>query len=90
MKMVEIYTKSFCPYCNRAKELLRIKGVTFVEYDITANPNKEREMHDRAQRDTVPEIFVGGELLGDCNDLFELDERNALDPILELNPGQSG
>lgn len=84
MKNVEIYTKSYCPYCQRAKELLRIKGMPFVERDITSDPAGEREMQARTGRDTVPAIFVDGVLLGGCAELFDLDERDELDPILDL------
>ncbi len=85
MKTVEIYTKSYCPYCTRAKELLRIKGVSFTEYDVTADPVREQEMHTRSGRQTVPEIFIEGVLIGGCNELFELDERGELDQVLDLN-----
>ena len=62
MKTMEIYTKSYCPYCRRAKELLRIKGVEFIEYDVTTDPAREQEMRPRSGRTTVPEIFVGDQL----------------------------
>ena len=84
MKKVEIYTKSYCPFCKRAKELLRIKGVTFIEYDVTSDPTGEQEMHRRSGRETVPEIFVDGTLLGGCSDLFDLDEKGELDSLLDL------
>jgi len=86
MKKVEIYTKSYCPFCHRAKELLHIKGVDFVEYDVTSDPAREREMTERSGRETVPEIFVDGTLLGGCDDLFDLDEKGGLDPLLALKP----
>ncbi len=86
MKRVEIYTKSYCAYCKRAKELLRIKGVSFTEFDVTDDPVKEREMRERSGRDTVPEIFVDGRLIGGCSDLFDLDEKGELDAILGLTP----
>lgn len=89
MKHVEIYTKSYCPYCDRAKELLRIKQVGFTEYDVTTDPLKEREMRERSGRDTVPEIFVDGRLLGGCSDLFELDEKGELDDLLGLRDAGS-
>jgi len=82
MKKIEIYTKSYCPYCQRAKELLKIKGVEFIEYDVTANPEKEAEMHQRSGRRTVPEIFIGEYLIGGCDDLFNLDETGQLDALL--------
>ena len=90
MKQVEIYTKGYCPYCRRAKELLRIKGVEFTEYDITADPSREQEMRRRGGRETVPEIFVEGQLLGGCDDLFELDEKGDLDRLLEAGPLSHG
>lgn len=85
MKRVEIYTKSYCPYCHRAKELLRIKGVEFIEYDVTTDPLREREMRERSGRTTVPEIFADDLLLGGCDDLFELDEQGELDRRLGLS-----
>ncbi|MDT8444123.1 MAG: glutaredoxin 3 [Desulfuromonadales bacterium] len=82
MKTIEIYTKNYCPYCHRAKELLTQKGSIFVEYDVTRDPAKEQEMRQRSGRGSVPEIFVDGELLGGCDDLFELDENGRLDERL--------
>ncbi len=84
MKTVEIYTKSYCPYCKRAKELLRIKGVSFIEFDVTTDPLKEQEMRQRSGHETVPEIFVDGQLLGGCSELFDLDENGELDGLLDL------
>lgn len=84
MKKIEIYTKSYCPYCQRAKELLRIKEVPFIEHDTTTNPLLEREMQERSGRTTVPEIFVDDVLLGGCDDLFELDEKDELNRLLGL------
>lgn len=87
MNLVEIYTKSYCPYCQRAKELLRIKGVAFTEYDVTQDPAKEAEMRRRSGRQTVPEIFIDGTLVGGCSDLFERDETGELDRLLWIrNP----
>ena len=82
MKTVEIYTKHYCPYSQRAKELLRLKEVNFIEYDITEDLPRAREMRERSGRDTVPQIFINGELLGDCDDLFTLEEQGILDRIL--------
>lgn len=83
MSGIEIYTKSYCPYCFRAKELLRIKGVSFTEYDVTGDPEREAEMQQRSGRSTVPEIFIDGRLIGGCDDLFALDELGKLDPLLD-------
>lgn len=82
MKRVEIYTKNYCPYCYRAKELLKIKGVEYTEYDVTSDPDKEAEMINRAGYKTVPEIFIDDRLVGGCDDLFNLDEQGKLDALL--------
>jgi glutaredoxin 3 len=84
MKTVEIYTKNYCPYCRRAKELLELKGVKFTEYDVGNDPLKEAEMRRRSGRTTVPEIFADNELLGGCDDIFALEERGELDGRLGL------
>ncbi|TYO99255.1 glutaredoxin 3 [Geothermobacter ehrlichii] len=83
MNGIEIYTKNYCPYCLRAMELLRIKGVPFIEYDVTDDPDREAEMRQRSGRTTVPEIFIDGRLIGGCDELFALDERGELDPLLD-------
>ncbi len=84
MERVEIYTKNYCPYCRRAKELLELKGVNFVEHDVTDDPSLEAEMRRRAGRQTVPEIFVGEQLIGGCDDLFALEEAGELDVRLRM------
>ncbi len=82
MKKIEIYTKSYCPYCHRAKDLLQSKNARFTEYDITSDPAREQEMRRRSGRTTVPEIFIDDRLIGGCDDLMALEERGALDPLL--------
>lgn len=82
MGKAEIYTKNYCPYCHRAKELLSIKGVPFVEYDVTSDSQLERLMCQRTGRHTVPQIFIDKHHVGGCDDLFALDERGDLDPLL--------
>lgn len=80
---VEIYTKPTCPYCLRAKELLRGKGVSFTEIDIAAHPDRRDEMIQRAQgRTTVPQVFVNNQHLGGCDDIHALDAKGGLDPLL--------
>jgi glutaredoxin 3 len=81
---IEIYTKLYCAYCHRAKELLRIKGMNFIEYDITDDQLKAAEMQQRSQRHTVPGIFINDTPIGGCYELFDLDERGALNPLLGL------
>ncbi|MBE0574755.1 MAG: glutaredoxin 3 [Desulfuromonadales bacterium] len=79
---IEVYTKLYCAYCQRAKELLRIKGMNFIEYDITDDQLKAAEMQLRSQRQTVPGIFINDTPIGGCRELFDLDERGELDVLL--------
>ena len=82
---IEIYTKDLCPYCQRAKELLRIKGATFIEYDVSADQVKAEEMLQRSKSRAVPEIFIDNRLIGGCAELFELDEKGELNGLLGLS-----
>ena len=85
MNKVEIYTTIFCPFCSRAKKLLKNKGVAFTEIDVTMNAKKRTEMTDRAKGAyTVPQIFVDGQHVGDCDRLYQLDAAGKLDPILKV------
>lgn len=83
MARVEIYTKFGCPYCSRAKSLLKGKDVAFEEYDITLGGARRSEMIERAGgRATVPQIFIEGRHIGGCDDLVALDRDGGLDPLL--------
>ncbi len=80
---VEIYTWATCPYCIRAKLLLWWKGANFAEYKIDGNDTARDNMAKRANGNrTVPQIFVNDSYLGGCDDLYELDAKNELDPLL--------
>ena len=81
--IVEIYTKFGCPYCSRAKQLLSAKGAEFKEYDITMGGPKRAEMEQRVPgARTVPQIIIGGEVVGGCDALFALDSAGRLDAML--------
>ncbi|MGZ0751162.1 glutaredoxin 3 [Kluyvera sichuanensis] len=82
MAKIEIYTKATCPYCHRAKALLAEKGVTFEELPIDGNAEKREEMIQRSGRTTVPQIFIDAQHIGGCDDLYALDSRGGLDPLL--------
>lgn len=83
MPKVEIYTKMFCPYCVRAKQLLGSKGVSFEEYDITMGGPQRQEMIQRANgRTTVPQVFIGDTHVGGSDDLAALERAGKLDPLL--------
>jgi glutaredoxin 3 len=80
---VEIYTKSTCAYCIRAKSLLRQKGIDLEEIAIDFAGEKKQEMMQRAGgRMTVPQIFIDGQHIGGCDDLFELERAGKLDKLL--------
>ncbi len=85
MAKVEIYTWSTCPYCTRAKELLRSKGVKFTEYDITGDEPAREKMKARANgRHTVPQVFIDGKHYGGCDDIHMLDSKGELDKALGI------
>jgi glutaredoxin 3 len=75
---VEIYSKDHCPYCVKAKELLKLKGAEIVEYRIDLDEEKREEMLVRANRRTVPQIFIDGAHVGGCDDLFALNDAGQL------------
>jgi glutaredoxin 3 len=82
MPPVTIYTKSWCPYCHAAKDLLTQKGVAFEEIDV-ADRDLQAAMAKRANgRSTVPQIFIGDTHVGGCDDLHALDAAGKLDPLL--------
>ena len=83
MKAVEIYTTPLCGYCHAAKRLLGKKGVEFIEIDVSTNSALRAKMMERAHgRRTVPQIFIGGQHVGGCDDLHALDADGKLDPML--------
>ena len=86
MAYIEIYTKDWCPYCDRAKALLQSKGVSYTEIDITANDTHEQEMIRRSQRRTVPQIFINGASVGGSDDLAALNASGELDRLLSVAP----
>ena len=83
---IEIYTKSTCPYCYRAKDLLEKKKLKFTEYDLIENPELRAEMIERADGlSTVPQIFINNKYLSDCDGLYFLDQNGKLDLIIKNN-----
>ena len=83
MPVIEIYTKTFCPYCWRAKLLLESKGVEYKEIGVDFGGEVKQIMIQRANgRTTVPQIFVGELHIGGCDDLVALDRDGKLDELL--------
>jgi glutaredoxin 3 len=80
---IVVYSKGWCPYCTRAKQLLSSKGVEFEEIDVESVPGAFTEMTTRSGRRTVPQIFIGATHVGGCDDLHELEAGGRLDTLLE-------
>ena len=82
MAQIDIYTKPYCPYCERAKALLEKKGVEFKEIVASHDSALRAEMNERSGRLTYPQIFINGAHVGGCDDLMALESRGGLDPLL--------
>ncbi len=79
---IEIYSKDWCPYCNKAKALLSAKGLSYEEINITTDEILEQEMIQRSNRHTVPQIFIEGQSIGGYDDLAQLNATGELDRML--------
>jgi glutaredoxin 3 len=83
MAEIEIYTTEICPYCVKAKKLFAKKGVGYTEIDVTTDDGLRQYMTNRAGgRRSVPQIFINGQHVGGCDDLYALDKDGKLDPML--------
>ena len=85
---VLMYSTGVCPYCVRAENLLKARGVTDIEkIRVDLDPSRLTEMMERASRRTVPQIFIGDTHVGGCDDLIALDQAGKLLPLLAGEPG---
>jgi glutaredoxin 3 len=83
MQAVKMYTTAVCPYCIRAKQILKAKGVTIIEeVRIDTDPAQRDHMMQVTGRRTVPQIFIGATHVGGCDDLVALDGKGDLMPLL--------
>ena len=83
MSPVKMYTTAVCPYCIRAKQLLKARGVEHIdEIRIDLHPDEIQEMMRLTGRRTVPQIFIGNTHVGGCDDLIALDGKGGLLPLL--------
>jgi glutaredoxin 3 len=83
MTQITIYTKPYCPYCIRAVDLLEKKGVAFTEIEAAFDPEKRQEMIQRSNGGmTFPQIFIGEQHIGGCDDMMALEREGKLDPLL--------
>ena len=84
MALVKMYTTLVCPYCIRAKMLLKQRGVQHIdEIRVDLNPDERQAMMQITGRRTVPQIFIGDTHVGGCDDLIALDQRGGLMPLLQ-------
>ena len=86
MATVEIYTTLFCPFCVRAKSLLKKKGVAFEEIEVDGDPARRQEMMARSGgRYTVPQIFIDDKSIGGSDELAALERSGELDTLLQTS-----
>ena len=84
MQAVKIYTTAVCPYCVRAKQILKAKGVAHIEeVRVDTDPDERMRMMNLTGRRTVPQIFIGDTHVGGCDDLIALDSQGGLMPLLQ-------
>jgi glutaredoxin 3 len=84
---ITMYTTGWCPYCARARALLELKGATWTEIDLEAEPARRAEMIARSGGRTVPQIFIGERPIGGSDEMYELDRTGELDALLRPNGG---
>lgn len=80
---ITVYLSEWCPYCQRARGLLRKKNLVFTEINVDDDANFRQEMIARSNRHTVPQIFIGDRHVGGWDDLFELDRSGKFDRLME-------
>jgi glutaredoxin 3 len=86
MPEILIYTKDYCPYCVKAKKLLELKKQQFQEIDLTKEPEKLEEMLAKSNgKRTVPQIFINGQHVGGCDDMYALNDKGELDKLLKIS-----
>ncbi len=84
MQAVKMYTTAVCPYCVRAKQILKARGVEQIEeIRVDTAPDQRQHMMEITGRRTVPQIFIGETHVGGCDDLMALDAKGRLMPLLQ-------
>ena len=82
MAQVTIYTKFYCPYCERALALLDKKGAHVTNIEAASNPEVRAKMNALSGRNTFPQVFIGDQHMGGCDDLMALETKGKLDALL--------
>lgn len=83
MAEIKIYTKNYCPFCDRAKALFKGKNVSFSEIKVDDQPELYTELKQKTGMMTVPQIFIGEKLIGGYTELAALDQQGGLDPLIK-------
>tara|TARA_B100000768_G_C11207624_1_gene344532 strand:- start:160 stop:414 length:255 start_codon:yes stop_codon:yes gene_type:complete len=83
MNMVEVYTRPWCGFCSRVKRLLDSKNIIFTEIDVGRNPELKETMMERSNRHTFPQVFLNGEHIGDCMELYDLEQKGLFDKLFK-------
>ena len=82
MATIEIYTTHVCPYCVRAKQLLKSKGADWMEISVEDEGERAKMIERTAGKRSVPQIFINDQLIGGCDDLYALERDKKLDALL--------
>ncbi len=82
MNNIDIYTKTYCPFCKRAKALLDAKGVSYRELEVSTDQALQQQMRERSGRRTVPQVFINNRHIGGSDDLIEANNSGLLDELL--------
>ncbi len=85
MAIVKIYTKTTCPACDLAKQVLTKKGVQYEEFSLDDKPEELKSLIEKTNMKTVPQIFINNQLIGGCSDMMDLDKKNQLDILLQAD-----
>ena len=83
MNIVEVYTRPWCGFCSRVKRLLNSKNIIFTEIDVSRNPELKQTMIERSNRHTIPQVFLNDEHIGDCMELYDLEQKGLFDKLFE-------
>ncbi|MGR9037543.1 MAG: glutaredoxin 3 [Gammaproteobacteria bacterium] len=86
MTEILIYSSGVCPYCLMAKRLFDKKGIDYTEINVDSSPGIRKEMMDKTNRRTVPQIYIGELHVGGFDELYALDRAKMLDSLLGLAP----
>ncbi len=83
MAQIIMYTTGYCPYCSKARDLFQQKKCAFTDIRVDLEPELRAEMISKSNRQTVPQIFINGQHIGGCDDLYALEAQGTLNELLK-------